>query len=384
MKRTRLTRTLRTLGCALATLGLGAAANAADLVNVSASPNGAPIGTDVTITATKAGSPNCGWQVRTGAMDANNEEIILGPYGFPDGLPGNMKDALPFQYPAAGTYTITVEGAPHGNKPFCENSASTTITVEPPGNGGGIDFGVVDEGLVEKLKVTPQINEFCPNGSCQDLIAKPQVETAFGFRKPGGVVGLVGKWFGPSPGEAYLHFKRWNGAAQTVPLEVIEWTPTMVGVRLPGSLQGFRAQMANFEIRTANGGSGMGSFQLNPLVEIKELHRNQVQVVSCSQDANFNACGHDVGLDPVGAIVGYHKNSGGLNGVFSGDDQGQDSYRVALKNGWGIRYAHTVRSYTSSSEWVGGPTGSPPSARRTGSRSTAGRPPRATASTTRR
>ncbi len=339
-------RVLHRLSLSLAMVLVAGSANAASLVSVTAAPDPAAPNQQVTITATKSGTQNCGWKVIYGDGGSS------APMGFPD----PTKNAL-HTYTANGTYTIQVTGASHGNKPNCTGSASTQIVVETSNGGGGgtVQIGPAVDRPVLKPKGDPGpefgLTELCQKVDCGALTYLPKVEGHFGFTKPGGVVAFKGRGFG-SAGKMTLTYKDWKNATKTADLEILEWTTGMVGTKIPASLQGFQDQTASVVLTNSLGKKSPAyAFALHPTLDSVDLSRNDVRIVHCDDDANLNAC--DM-LDNPGdpPIPGFHMNKIGA----IGDDQGTDKYEIKVKNGWVISWTRTDKWGTSSNEWVNGPS----------------------------
>lgn len=330
------------------------AAGAAGLANVVATPNPAAPNQDVTITTTKTGSQNCGWKVNYG--DGSKSD----PMGFP-----NATKSIVHPYASAGTYTILVKGANHGSKPQCNGTATTEIVVKTGTGGGG---GVVQVEDVPKnltqIGKKANIAVLCAKIDCGKLIPLPVIEKRFGFTRPDGVVGWIGKGFGTQAGSVSLRYQSWNGSYKTVNLEVLEWTPTMVGTRIPASLSGFKAHKASVRVKSAMGKESPSySFDLSPAEAWVELERDDMKVVHCGFDGNADRCnnvhqGNDATFgyfsytSQGAAIEGFHGNAWGT----IGDDTGVDVYEISLANGWTISSASTWKKLSSSNEKVNGPS----------------------------
>ncbi len=341
--------------CALL-VGLAQGAAATALLTVTAGPDPAEPNQQVTITATRGGGPNCGWKVLYG--DGNASPAM----GFP-----NSTKSVTTSYANEGSYTIQITGANHGDKPQCTGSQTTTLTVDVEDTDDGPKIEI---GPATKFPIKPKltIQELCKKVDCKGLIQKPVIENNFGFKKPGGVVGWIGKGFGSQQGSVTLRYKNWSGSYQETPLEILEWTPTMVGTRIPASLQGFVQHNASVRIGTsAMGSSAAYSFPLQPALEWRELDEDDVKTVHCGFDGNADRC-NDVhqGNDAVfgyfsytsqgAAIEGFHGNAWGT----IGDDKGHDVYEIKVKNGWTIDSSSMWKKLSSGDEWVSGPSPSTP------------------------
>jgi len=337
---------------------LGQASFAASLLSVDANPNPASPNQDVTITATRSGSQNCGWKVDFG------DNTGSGPMGFPDSTKN-----VAHSYANVGTYTIQIKGANHGNKPKCNGTVATNLEIASSGDGGGtLEVGpAVDFPLVPSGPKT-SVGALCAKIDCKGLIQKPVIEKRFGFSRPGGVMAWIGKGFGAATGSVSLRYKRWDGSTHTANLEILEWTPTMVGTRIPASLTGYLHHKASVRVKTPNGWESPGySFDLAPQAGWIDLDSKDVKVVHCGFDGNADRC-NDVhqGNDAVfgyfsstnygAAIEGFHGNAWGT----IGDDTGIDVYEISVKNGWTIHSASTQKKLSSNDEKVTGPSPGPP------------------------
>ena len=297
------------------------AATAASLDAVTASPDPAAPNQQITITATKSGAENCGWLVNYG--DGNSSS----PMGFPDAT-----KSVQYTYANPGTYTIHVDGANHGNKPQCNNSATHELVVKIL-EGGILEASkAVDIPLGVKPKDPKlQVTELCKQIDCKGLIAIPNVEGHFGFTRPDGVVAFKGKGFS-GKGNVTLTYVDWKNNTRKRKLEIIEWKGGLIGTRIPANLQGFRQQTASIVVTNkAAKTSAPYAFTLYPTLQSVELKRNHVKIVHCDQDANLNSCAmQDYAGDPP--IPGFHMNKTGA----IGDDKGTDKYEIKVKNGWTI------------------------------------------------
>ncbi len=334
-------------------LGVAQAASGSALLSVEANPNPAAPNQDVTVTATRGGSQNCGWKVVFG--DGNTSPAM----GFAT-TPKNVVHS----YASAGTYTIQITGASHGTKPNCTSSATTQLVVQTSNGGGNIEIGPALDLPLKPKGPKVSVGELCAKIDCKGLIQKPVIEKRFGFGKPGGVMAWIGKGFGPTTGVVSLRYRRFDGSYQTANLEILEWTPTMVGTKIPASLTGYLHQQASVRVKTPDGWeSASYSFDLAPEMDWIELDQDDVKVVHCGFDGNADRCnGVHEGNDAVfgyfsstsqgAAIEGFHGNAWGT----VGDDKGNDSYEVSLKNGWTIASGSTWKKLSSSNEKVNGPS----------------------------
>ncbi len=200
-------------------------------------------------------------------------------------------------------------------------------------------------------KVERQIEELCKRVSCDGLERLPAIEAAIGFARPGGVLAIVGGPFGPDRGGATLHLAHWDGSPRTADPEILEWTPTVVGVILPPSLEGFMAQTARIALRRADGKEASFDLPLKPKLAWQSLPRSAVGVHTCDDDGDANRCNDTVKgtagnygawayRDMGGAIEGFH---GHAQSGLPGTDRGTDVYDVTLKRGWRLTKATTQR-----------------------------------------
>ncbi len=104
----------------------GALAAPGKLTGVTAAPNPAAKGANVSITLTKTGT-DCGFKI-----DYGDGGAPVGPVGFTSG-----SKVMTHAYAQAGSYTISVFGKKKGNKPKCKGATQTTQLTVTGGNGGG-------------------------------------------------------------------------------------------------------------------------------------------------------------------------------------------------------------------------------------------------------
>jgi hypothetical protein len=184
----------------------------------------------------------------------------------------------------------------------------------------------------------------------------PKITGYFGLARPGGVAGIVGNYLG-TDGKLTATLKKFSGGTLAVEFKrtddpdttnILEWKPGLVGIRWPEDISGVRAQDATLQITYANGKStNEWTVAFVPAQEFKMLPRGDVDVVSCSLDANKNICNHvedmnacaggvsewawaDPWLVGNSTFQGWHSNCWGA----VGDDSGTDIYQITLKNGW--------------------------------------------------
>ncbi len=203
----------------------------------------------------------------------------------------------------------------------------------------------------QNIQVTQSSNilQLCATINCGErpmFPLSPQITALFGFNTPGGILAIAGKGFGTKPGTVVASLQTWSGASVQEPLEVTEWSNTMVGLRWPADIAGVRQQSGTLVLTNAGGvKSAPRSMTFQPELDLKTLSQADVQVVSCSGAGNRNVCNshgfYGVGpsvwflhipkeLAAEAAIVGAHFN----RAAAIGNDKGTDSYRIALKNDW--------------------------------------------------
>lgn len=142
-------------------LGLAAASTAANLQQVTASPNPAQVGQSVAVTV-KTGSGPCAYLVSFGN-------------GQSTGVVGNGTGTKTYstQYAQPGSFTITVQGQKKGNKPKCGGTKTTTVAVQSRGGprGGASPLGKASKGAVNTLgaggsKPMPNLKLGCDDLPC--------------------------------------------------------------------------------------------------------------------------------------------------------------------------------------------------------------------------
>jgi hypothetical protein len=208
------------------------------------------------------------------------------------------------------------------------------------------------------------------------LVPRPQIESYFGFATPGGVAGIVGEAFGGKPGKVQAKLKDWKGASKVIDLNIIEdpktevpeWKPELVGVEWPSELAGFPFQDGTIRVTRPDGkSSNEHTVQFKPTLELKTLPQQDVKVVSCSGDANFNGCNAAGGKGDAcvadtapflsesdNSISGRHYNCWAA----IGDDSGTDTYQVTLLNDWALEELTFQKFVEAGEGWVKSPVSS--------------------------
>jgi hypothetical protein len=274
----------------------------AGVVNgVSVSPPGPTVNQAATVTVT--GTNPCG--------------AVLIDFG--DGQATTVQTPMPIQvqhtWTTVGMKKVTAKGA--GTN--CSGEVSVSVDVKTGsilGNAG----------------------ELCKAIDCHKLFGKPVISSFFGFATPGGVLAVIGKYFGTKPGSVTATLQTWNGGTITKNLKVIEWTNTMVGVEWPTDITGVRQQQGNVVVKAGTMTSDPRALAFFPTDDHKVLGPGDVKVISCGDDGNADKCNNQIDPDDEGwffpaatqALDGFHMNVWGA----IGDDTGTDSYQIALKNDW--------------------------------------------------
>lgn len=325
---------------------------AGSIGTIAAQPTQATPNQTVNFQLILGGSGDCGFRLLTG------DGTVLGPFGLVSSSPASVS----YAYPNTGTFTAIAQGKPKGNKPACGGAdKSVTITVASSGSGtlkpellgNAGKLAIKDKGLSTKL-IT-----ICQKVDCNALLA-PRIEKIFGFPKPGGVVALIGNNYGAGTGKVSLTHQTWTGQSVTSQLDFIEWTPTMVGVRIPNGLQGFVEQSAKLVLTTKAGAKSIPfSFQLLPMRDVVAIPSSHVKVIKCDTDSNGWKCNGQGGTgnwfvsgQQGASIWGWHRNNWGA----VGNDTGTDKFEITLKNGWRFASSQVSKYGSSSGEWVGNPS----------------------------
>jgi hypothetical protein len=205
------------------------------------------------------------------------------------------------------------------------------------------------------------------------LVPRPKIETYFGFATPGGAAGIVGSAFGAKQGKVQARLKDWKGGLKVIDLNIIEdpntgvpeWKPALIGVEWPSELAGFPFQDAAIWVARPDGkSSSEHKVQFKPTLELKVLPQQDVKVVSCSGDANFNGCNGAGGKGDAcvadsapflsesdASISGRHYNCWAA----IGDDSGTDTYQVTLANGWALEELIFEKFVEAGEGWVKSP-----------------------------
>ncbi len=305
-------------------LWLAGAAAAGTISGVMVDPS--PACVDEEVTATVAGTERCmeivvQWSADPGDTSSLPADFQAGPV------------TVTHTYDTAGEYDVTVSpGVALG----CTGSAEVALTVERCG-----------------LTIDPSIESDVLAGLLEELY-KPRIDFAFGIIEPEGTLVVGGSQFGLATGKVWI-----EGAFGKRQLTITEhegedeWHNGGIGARMPPveqllGMDGPAELDLELWVETA-AGKESNRRPLSFRTEVKALPRESVQVLSCGDDGNRNACngaGEDgddcfllpmgtplIEADPDASIVGAHYNCLGA----IGDDTDTDIYRVSLKNGWALQ-----------------------------------------------
>ena len=238
--------------------------------------------------------------------------------------------------------------------------AEDELTTPNPNRNGKLPFDVPHTWKNEGVFTIKANGEANCNGTATAVVKvikfkispRPKISGYFGLARPGGVAGIKGLAFGSTAGTVTATLKKFDGQTFTVDLDILEkdgvlaWQPGLIGIKWP-DITGVRAQNATLRVKVANRSSNDWTVAFVPESEFKVLPQSDVQVVSCSLDANDNVCNHVLDTNPcafgvgewadvdpwpntTSSIHGWHSNCGAV----VGDDAGTDVYRITLKNDW--------------------------------------------------
>jgi hypothetical protein len=293
-------------GWALAVLALlpGPAWAAGEITGVAANPSTTSVNQPVTVTVTGTGT--CSQVVVRCDAPQAADYVKLNVAAWPFSVSCN--------YGSSGNKTVTASA--ELPNPDCPGDRITYVEVKP------------------SFKFPPGV---------QQQLVPPQIQAVWngGKVRPGGLVLVSGKGFGAQAGNLQI-----KGQFGTRNLQIEQWVPTYVLGRMP-DVCGVPDHATQLAVLTA-GGAKSNDHPASFLArhELRELTMSDVQVVQCSDEGNVNHCNHvyepgdwhyptETTLDhlnvvPGSAVWGSHFNCWGC----LGDDQGVDTYRVNLKNGW--------------------------------------------------
>jgi hypothetical protein len=261
--------------------------------------------------------------------------------------------------------TTRIIGLPHTLQHTWTTAGTKTVTAIGSGACTGHAARTVH------VKESSSILRLCTQVGCGErpkmAFLNPQISATFGFNTPGGILAIAGNNFGPNLGSVAVSLKTWSGKLLQKQLVVTEWTDTLVGVTWPPDISGVRQQSVALALTTSEGRRDWRSITFFPETEFKTLPKNDVQVLSCADDGNFDQCNHVrddddlVDLDalptefqsPIHAIVGTHVNAWAA----VGNDSGTDGYRIALHNGWTLEHLHWSVSVDAQQGWAKKPGG---------------------------
>ena len=256
---------------------------------------------------------------------------------------GHLPFSTQFTWTTPGTKTVTAIG-----QGSCSGRAAHTVQV----------------------KESSYLLQLCARVGCGERpklsYPKPEITSLFGFNTPGGLLALVGQNFGSKPGSVVGALNTWSGSSVQATLEVIEWTNTLVAVKWPTNIFGVRHQSGPLSLTTSGGRRDWRSVTFTPALDLRTLAMDDVQVLSCGDDSNYDRCNRvaddddelsDFGDGPSDlvaahrALLGTHVNASAAN-----NDTGLDAYRIALLNGWRLETFYWAAD-TSEQGWAKKPTG---------------------------
>ncbi len=307
-------------------LMVSAPALAGTIQGVTAQPSSASTGDPIVVTVTGTGTCANGVVVNFGDGDSQEKAGDL-PLAF------NAKS-----YSQSGTYTVSAAAKP--GTLGCNGSASTTVNVTKPGQ---------------------TLMELCVVVGCGRMTLRPQIDSQLAEVTPEGTYTLTGRVFGDTPGKVYL--KLYQPLEQNREMQIQSWSDTSITAQVP-DLSYIPDHDAAIFVQTSDGGkSALQSVNFVAKREVRLLTMNDPEVsVNCSHGGNHNICNHHSHSD--GNCFSYHHLSSN-NATFHGAhtncdvaidwDDGTDTLKVELANGWEIFGIAMNEHVTSDWEFVGVP-----------------------------
>jgi len=269
---------------------------------------------------------------------------------------------LPKTYSQSGTFTVTASKKP--GTLGCNASASTTVKIKKPGEVLIQLCAVVDCGkfLTETTKLTDAAAK-----TMMKLL--PVIEKVFTVPElwtltPGGDLFLKGKGFGSQAGKVYLRLQ--SPYQNDLAMPVQSWSATDVKVKVPANITGVLDHNAAVFVETKTGtNSGLQTINFKAARVSKSLKMGDpgVQVVTCSNAADHNSCNnHHSGGGSCFGPGQFFKDSATFS-VFHQNcdmivdwDDGTDTMKLTLQNGWEIAKIDPVSQKSSSSESLNMPS----------------------------
>jgi hypothetical protein len=301
------------------------------------------------------GEGNCSQVVLRCEAGESNKKAFQNP-GFPI--------STSCTYATAGLKKLEASsGLPRGGD--CTGTASAEVTVLPSGGFGG----ALDD-LCKIVKCSGSSVGLAAAGPVPGLVDKspPKITAVIGLFQAGSPfpILILGSGFGPEAGKVNItgNFgtKQMLGNPNSPPFNPLDWSSTGkgIGAWMPGNITGVQDHQATVQV-IKPGGEASNHFPVD-FVAAREfgklLPHNDVQLLSCGDDGNFDLCNDKLDPDDSygpfvsecdASLCGDHANNWGA----IGDDIDKDVFQISLKNGW------KLESIVIDKDATGGSIGSP-------------------------
>lgn len=263
------------------------------------------------------------------ALNPDNIDCIVDPT-FPLVVPGAKT------YDTAGTYTLAAVSPDCGGPIFTDLEVVDDCLVAAPTGDGSLfprpgpgELQAVEDTELELREIRPKITGGPFGGVIQPGNEAPFIIVGERFPLPGenGRAFLVGSW-------GFAELDVWGDA----------WNANGTGVALlvPDSITGVPDQQAEIVIQTAEGWqSDPWPVDFVAAREVRTLSQNDVELLDCSTSSNADCCNDFYHadtiqwfcpVDPQASYCGSHMTPWGE----LWPDNGIDSFRIQLANGWEI------------------------------------------------
>ena len=243
-------------------------------------------------------------------------------------------------------------------------TGSKTVTATGEAGCTGRETETIN--VVSRTNPTGSLADLCKVIDCGGLadLITPKITGILSVSKPGGAGYIKGKNFGTVKNKVVVNLERFDGVAQPVNLEIINWTATAIDVVWPSDISGVLDQNTTVQVVKANQvKSNEWPITFMAARTTKTLPYDDLKHIDCGIDSNVDVCGtwydpddfdgvYDAAPWPtkcVGTICGSHENAWGA----IGDDAGTDAFVLpSLKNGW--QYSGTDKlKWNTSGGWLG-------------------------------
>ncbi len=324
---------------------------AGTIQGITAQPSSASTGDPIVVTVTGTGTCANGVVVNFGDGDSQEKAGDL-PLVF------NAKT-----YSQSGVFTVSA--SKKSGTLGCNAGASTAVNISTPGGKLAKLCAVIDCKNLLNKKDKFALSEAAKN---QALKVLPHIEKVFTTPElwtltPSGDLYVKGGGFGAQPGKVYLRL--YSPYQNDLSMAVENWNNNDIKVKVPGNISGALDHNAAVFVETNDGfKSGLQTINFKATRVSKWLKMGDPGVhISCSHGANHNLCNNHHHSDGNCFTSGQtHTNSAtftvkhvNCDSVVDWDD-GTDTVKVTLKNGWEIAEIDMTYQTSSSSETLNMPS----------------------------